>query len=236
MIKRWWFFLYVFLCTAQLVHAAIVIDAITTSGGTGDFGNDTFSHTVSADANFLLVCTSTTFSTTTEDITSITYNTVSLSLLVAQQQGSGNRVELWYLLAPASGTNNVVVNATDDPFYVYTAISLKGVSQSTPIHVVSATGTNTTSAITVTSAVGEFVIDCVTVANDITGTVGSGQTERVDTTHDSQITQLMSTMNGSASSIEPDWTFSENVGFAHAAVSLAPLAAVTGGRRMMIAP
>lgn len=234
--------LLVLLLSPVWAWGVITLDLITTAGTSPEFGDKSFNHTVAADANFLLVCTSTTQGTNNEVITSITYATQPLTFLVAVQDAAVvRRTELWYRFAPAAGNNLVAVNAADDPWFMYTAISLKGVDQTTPTHVNSVGTTSATPSLTVTSAVGEYVIDCLTTNSDssIGAVPGSSpvQTERVDTQRNN-VSQSLSTADGAATSVTMDWTLNASYPLAYAAVSLVPtvVTAPVGGRRFVIFP
>lgn len=68
-------------------------------------------------------------------VSGITYNGVALTYINGMQGGSSGRAELWYLVNPALGTNNIVVTLAGTVFTntFAGAVSLSGVNQSTPI-------------------------------------------------------------------------------------------------------
>ena len=86
------------------------------SSGTGyvaALGTLTVSHTVAAGSNrILLVGSAIEEQGETPDITGITYNGVSMTRVTSSEQAIGGvtwvRGEWWYLIAPATGANNVV--------------------------------------------------------------------------------------------------------------------------------
>lgn len=114
-------------------------------------------------------------------ISSVTYNTVALTEKWNFIHNTYFRNAGYYLIAPASGANNLVVNfsgAVNDAYLGGCAFS--GVHQTTPLgtHVTN-TGSTTTATVDVSSATDEIVWDNATVY--WTGmTVGTGQTSRYE--------------------------------------------------------
>lgn len=145
----------------------------TTSGSAGISATSlTISHTVSGSNTILIVRASTKDS----DPTSVTYNSTSLTKL-ATQHNSAQYVSIWYLINPASGTHNVVVNGTAGFTPIIGVTSFTGVHQSSPFGtVVSGNFSGSAPSLTVSSATGEMVMDVLSV--NFTPTVGSGQTQQ----------------------------------------------------------
>lgn len=71
----------------------------------------------------------------TNNITSVTYNGTNLTQ-IANQNGAAGRndraVDSWRLVAPATGSHNVVVTASASTVLRYSAASYSGVDQTTP--------------------------------------------------------------------------------------------------------
>lgn len=68
-----------------------------------------------------------------DDITSVTYNGVSMTLAIKQtatNQALDRFSYFYYLLNPASGSNNVVINCTNNHFLLAGAADYSGVAQS----------------------------------------------------------------------------------------------------------
>lgn len=149
------------LCaTRSIAQVAVDSTSFTTAQVTGSGTSPiTFTHTTAATANELLivgVSINLTHSTGTT-VTSVTYNGTALTLLGAHNDaGLSRRVEMWSLLAPASGTFNVVVNVN-----VPTALATVGV----------VTGATTFTGVDQTLPLGTFVsadgaaANCVASAN-----------------------------------------------------------------------
>jgi RHS repeat-associated protein len=112
-------------------------------------------------------------------ITGITYGGVALTKIRSDEATGNARTELWYLLNPATGTANIIVNATGSiGELAMEAISLTGVDQTTPIDAQAGqTGNGTASSLSITtSANNTWVASMFSGEGTITG-VGSGQTE-----------------------------------------------------------
>jgi hypothetical protein len=198
-------------------------------GGT----SNTFAHTVAGSDRVLYVFVTTRFSDT---VTAVTYNGDALSQIATVNNSPDNLVSacVWRLIAPDTGTNNVVVTFSAARTGECTAVSLTGVHQTTP-EGTPATGSDvsgggfTNPSVVVSSATGELVVDCVGLQNDSTSktlTVGADQTQleqgSVGTT--TSIVGAVSTEPGAAS-VTMSWTPSTADDWAQVAVPVKPSAA-----------
>jgi hypothetical protein len=88
-------------------------------------------------------------------------------------------MEMWYLIAPPSGTADIVVSLSDKSKIVGGAVSFNGVDQETPFGVfMSAEGMTTTASVTVASGPRELVFTVVATSGDADSlTVDGGQTQ-----------------------------------------------------------
>lgn len=139
-------------------HHSVAFDAKASSRADG-VTSLTFAHTLTTNANrYAGVFTygnGDPFTTMTYAGAALTKNATA----VANVAGFA-LMELWYIIAPATGANNVIVTQTSSGQMAASSISADGVDQTTP-HSNTATpttGNSSTSAITVTSAVGELGI------------------------------------------------------------------------------
>ncbi len=107
--------------------AAPVIDAVTSNFSID--ATNTFSHTVSGADRLLLVSV---IAADTAGISGVAYNAVPMTR-VAEIDSYGRQIELWKLVAPASGAHNVVVTMASGQESVATAASFTGVDQSVPL-------------------------------------------------------------------------------------------------------
>ncbi|MCP4333622.1 MAG: DUF4347 domain-containing protein, partial [Gammaproteobacteria bacterium] len=162
----------------------VAVDA--TSTGTIAKGNssDTISHTTSGSERLMLVGIS--FGEDKDDVvSSVTYNGTNLILVGARDNSdtATARVEIWALVAPATGTHNVVVNTsgTDHEGATIGVMTFTGANQSTAVgSFASAEGDSDSPSTTVSSAADEIVFGVVAYddSSNRSFTPGAGQTER----------------------------------------------------------
>ena len=161
----------------------IAFDAVTV--GTSFTTNGTFSHTTTGDNRLLIVTVNVEGTTSTAG--TVSYAGVNLSNIINQSTtgaGANTRAEMWSLVNPTSGANNVIVQMnTGDNDFCAAALSFTGVTQTSPIEgSVSATGTSDTISNDITTvADNAWVVNSISnVDSTQTWTPGANQTERVD--------------------------------------------------------
>jgi hypothetical protein len=96
-----------------------------------------------------------------ETVSSITYNSISLTYVNSETQSDDARVEIWKLVNPPTGTYNVVIafNADLKRYAVGGVITFTNVDQSDPLGTfVGNNATSNSANVTVPSAVGELVL------------------------------------------------------------------------------
>jgi len=159
---------------------AIAFDASSSGETNGTSLN--VSHTCTGANRVLYVAVDTWDGVGVPIIPTVTYDSVSMTQLSTIIYGSGNdqRLTLFRLVAPSTGTDNITVSTSGTSDIVVAAISLTGVSQSDPEDTPGQASSPSDTEVTqdVSSATGDLVIDCVAWYNQ-TITVGSGQTARV---------------------------------------------------------
>ena len=160
--------------------------AVTTNSSSSSRTSATFSHTVPAGDNRLLIVTVGVRGSLS--VSSVTYGGTNLALAKAESSGSssGERTEIWYLAAPSTGANNVVVTyaSTVNPDGI-AALSYTGANQSNPIGATAGaqatSGTDTTVDITTTESNSLIVGGLANLGADTDPHApGSGTTERYD--------------------------------------------------------
>lgn len=213
---------------------AISIGTITThAASTGSTA--TFAH--NNDGDYLVVGVMNVAPDAAANPTGVTYNGVSMALLGVSAYASSVGATLWGLVAPAAGSNNVVVtwgSGTNNPRSAG-AISFSGVDQTTPVGTVNTATSNGTTApsTTVSSASGEWVVDAVGIfqasGTATTATVGADQTERVNHAQTTSRKLLMSTEPG-ASSVTMSWSLDQSCRTRAISIPIKPAAATGGGR------
>ncbi len=170
------------------------VDAVSTGATQGQ--TLTISHTTSGSSRLMLVGVSIN-NDNFETVTSVTYAGSSLTLVATRTEEDDARVEVWQLVAPPTGTHNVVVTFSAAPFRgaVAGVTTFTGIDQTNPIAAIqTAEGTSNAGSVSVPSASDEIVFGAI--ASELPGTLtpGWGQLET--------------------------WNLSTNGGFAHGAGSI----------------
>ena len=145
----------------------------------------TFAHTVAVQSNRALVVAMSYRGNTnpTATATGITYAGVAMTK-VRRDSNTDRKTEIWYLVAPATGANNVIVTWSADPEgQIVAAVSYYGVNQVSPIAANNgATGNSQNPAVAVTAATHQLVVAVGAIyPNGIANlplTPGTGTTER----------------------------------------------------------
>lgn len=159
----------------------IAFDAVTVTNTTL-----TYSHTVSG-TDRLLIVTAGIRDTTLDEITGITYAGAAMTKADGRNRSGGLvdvRSELWYLVAPATGTNNVVITGSAGFTRISTsAMSYTGVDQTSPIEAQGwAEGLSSPASASATSlTAGAWAVNSVVSRDTTASTPGTGETERADT-------------------------------------------------------
>lgn len=109
----------------------MAVTHLASSGGTGFAGSSTFSHTVPADANCLVVFLAPAGGLGTTTPTA-TYNGVSMTR-VHMHSATGRQTTMFVLPNPPVGTANVFINWTTARSYVAGAASFGGVDTDDPV-------------------------------------------------------------------------------------------------------
>lgn len=159
---------------------AVTFDAVGPSSAGTSINSTTlsWSHTCSGTERLLTVGVAVSGGITTNSITA-TYNSVSMTSagrVFSNNQNDG-WVELFYLVAPATGSNTVLVTCDVTRTLIGGSVSFNGVDQSTPVDTAVTGFDDGTPApsLTVSSATGDMVVDAVCTG---TGVTSSSQTNR----------------------------------------------------------
>jgi uncharacterized repeat protein (TIGR01451 family) len=178
---------FLVLLVAVYSRAQVAVDASTSSSAefTGNATRTlTFGHTTTTTGTNLLMLVGVSINITnapTAEVTGVTYDGGTFGLVGAHNDvGNARRVELWYLLAPGTGTHNVRVSvnvpAAATVGVVAGATTFTGVDQTVPLGTfVSQDGANGAySQLDVPGVVNGMVMDTVATGGDQTITVGLG--------------------------------------------------------------
>lgn len=203
-----------------------VVDNSTSKSGGTNVSILTWSHTVGAGNNRLLMVFISTRALTGHDVASVTYDNTPLTRLGIGQAGAGDlpRVETWYLLNPPTGINDVKVTLYAPDYPSAGAISFTGVNQTAPFDTwSSSSGTSTTASLTVTSGTNELVADVLSFWNNTANaTSNAGQTLRWSATADNAWKGAGSIKTGTTSTAM-GWTLPTSTNWAIGGVSIKPV-------------
>lgn len=154
----------------------IAFDAASSTSGVST--GLTWAHTVGAAGTNRILVVGISFDLRGSSITGVTYGGQALTF-IGSSSSAKTRMELWYIVAPPTGTNNVVVTGIGIAEKIGGATSWAGVHQTAPLGTAAfALGTSTTPSVNVTSAAGEVVVDTLATIDAESVTVGAGQTQR----------------------------------------------------------
>ncbi len=188
--------------------------------------------TVTGTNNVLIVGVSMNISGNTgATVSSVTYNGTALTLAGAHNDaGNTERVEIWYLVAPATGTHNIVANYSSGVGVVVGATNVTGADQTSPIRGFTS-GDGAAAAIAtlnVPSANGDVVVDTLAIAGtDSVTAYGPTQTQAWASSSGATATDVYgsgSTRAGAAS-VPLSETFNATSNFSVGAVSVRPFQA-----------
>ena len=158
---------------AQLYfNGLIAVDSTSSATQANETSTLSWSHTVgTADNRLLLVGVS--YRDGNQPLLGVSYGGQPLTRLGAQNgPGNQNRVEIWFLFAPAPGTANVVVTLTNARHVVGGATSFAAVDQTAPFSAFqSNTGQTAAVSLRVASAVDQVVFSMIAANGDSTGVV-----------------------------------------------------------------
>ena len=166
------------LATIQFDANSSAVEAIDTSLA--------WSHTIGVGNNRILVVGVTI--RPSYYVTGVTYGGFSLTKLADVSLDTYARGEMWFLVNPPTGTNDVSISVSGDTPIIGGATSWNGVNQASPFGTVfNNTGSgsfcplipSSCPTVTVSSASGEVVIDVLSIdENNVVVTEGAGQTLR----------------------------------------------------------
>jgi hypothetical protein len=164
--------------TATSVAGPLAVDTVTS--GTGTTSPITVSHTTSGTNRLMLVGISGATTGPDLGVSGVTYGGTALSLVGTRAYAVYQKIWIYGLVAPATGTADVVVtfSRAPDGGAIVGVVTFTGVNQSVPVGAFAgATGNSITPSLDVSSASGELVFDTV---NHFWGplTAGAGQTQR----------------------------------------------------------
>jgi hypothetical protein len=147
----------------SLIFAAITYDTAVSGGTTTNSTSYTLSCTVGSNDNRLLVVGVMSLRGAADNVSGVTYNGVAMTKIATKASDADRRLYLYYLLAPDTGTHDIVVSYSAE-FYstAVGAISLYNVAQQAHEVTNNAAGysTNATTSMTTVTA-NDWIVDVV---------------------------------------------------------------------------
>ena len=161
-----------------IVYRPLALDNKTTDEA--DTSSFSFPHTVtSSGSQLLLIVGVMTDSGATVSVTP-TYAGQDMSPVISRTHASGKpRVEIWELVAPATGSNTVAVSLSSSDKAAVSAISFTGAYQTTPTEAsLCAEGTSSSASVPIASATDDLVLDVMASQAPGSPTVDPSQSQQ----------------------------------------------------------
>lgn len=234
--------------SAASLSAQVTLDSASSNSaelasGFGTTGTLTIAHTTGATGvnRLMVVGVSINISNgTSAKVSGVKWNGAALTSLGAHNDsGNKQRVEMWYLLAPATGTANVVVSFTLPTFttegVAAGVTTFTGVDQTVPLGAFASADDGGTAAafsqLNVTGVVNGMILDTLAIAGNRTVTVPSPQAQQWNLntggSGTTDVTATGSTRSG-APSVPLSETFSNTSNWSLGAASINPSGADIG--------
>jgi len=211
----------------NFVYAAITFDAVTNGNFSSNVSSITFSHTAAAGSNMVLVVFSTQINA---NPSSATYNAVSM---INQITTSDNDLAGYYLIAPATGANNVVISYSGAGTFCagWNAISYSGVDQDDPINLstsqVATAGTSIFTTISPTTTDKTLIDTFFGEVNSLGLAATSTERLKFNDATDVCLGGTAEKITSAAGDYTMGWTWTSSIARNHIILALEP--AVTGG-------
>ncbi len=205
---------------------ALAIEA--TSNSNGSSSPLTWSHTCAGSERLLVVGVAMNPGSS-GSVSGVTYNGAALTPAgLAIGDASDDEVSFWNLIAPATGTNNIIVTVSGSVSgMVAGAVSFTGAHQTVPLGglVTNSASSDPFASVTASSEAGGIVVDMVSWTLGETASAGSGQTSHVNASGGGSVLGAGSTKAGAAS-VLMSWSLSNAV---HWCIAALPIKASGGG-------
>lgn len=192
----------------------------------------TFPHTVAGTGRLLVVAVAVDQARTM--VSTVKYAGVSMGLTIGAGTGGNPRSEIYSLLNPPTGTNNVVVTLTVSDQLTAGALSFRGVDVVTPVEATALlTGNSVTASVSITPLTNNaWIVDAVAADKGVVPTLGTVSPAVAGANRTQQWNLSLGTsITGAASLYGPvnpagtetlTWTLSTAKKWAYAAATLKP--------------
>ena len=192
----------------------------------------TFPHTVAGTNRLLVVAVAVDQARTM--VSTVKYAGVSMGLTIGAGTGGNPRSEIYSLLNPPTGTNNVVVTLTVSDQLTAGALSFRGVDVVTPIEATALlTGNSLTASVSITPLTNNaWIVDALAADKGVSPTLGTVSPAPAGANRTQQWNLSVGTsITGAASLYGPvnpagtetlTWTLSTAKKWAHAAATIKP--------------
>jgi prepilin-type N-terminal cleavage/methylation domain-containing protein len=207
----------------EVSSGSLTVDAVS-SGTTSGGSSITISHTTGSGSDRLMLVGVSMNNDGYETVTGVTYNGTALTLVGSEATTDDARVEIWRLVAPSTGTHNVVITFSAALLQEAHAgvMTFAGVDQTTPLGTfVSANhDASTPATVDIPSASGELVFGVVASEYEAL-TASSGQDERWNLSVSSTY-GAGGTAAGAAPTVTMSWNLDAAQHWAMGGVSIKP--------------
>jgi hypothetical protein len=164
------------LCILPFPAADVMLDANGTFSGSGTTVTQAFAVGANSNRGFVVALNMTT---TSADVSTMAYGGASMTKIQSGNTGGniGQRLEVWYLNAPATGTNNLVITFSSTAPVNFNIYSYYNVSQSgqPEASVVNSGNTTTVNSVLTPLTNGALVFGCASAS--LSGTAFTNNTK-----------------------------------------------------------
>lgn len=202
--------------------ANIAVDATSNGERTSAGTSTTVEHTCSGTNRVLVVATAYVDASI---VSGVTYDGSAMTKAVERNDGDYLNCQLWYIVNPSTGANDIVVTHSSSSTMKVLGVSFTGANTSDPVDVTgseaNAAGTDPDLAVTTNNA-NSYLID-VFSAESATMSVGASQTAIADLSGNSHQGGASYEAGGAAGSHTMSWGMTESKASAHCILAIKEL-------------
>lgn len=200
---------------------AVVFDARSEGANTPDGTSLTMSHIVSGSDRALYCVVSHTPGDADVDTVTATYNSVAMDVLFTDTTTHSSRhVRAFRLVAPDTGTHDLVLSWSGTAGMAAVAASFTGVDQADPDDaqvLTDGSGGGTSSSRSVSSAVGDMVMDVLVLSNNVSSLAVSGTNTEINQVVPAggadDPNAIAASYEAGAATVTPSWGWTSTVSY-----------------------